>query len=163
MNFSSVKEYFYRLHSRCYALLLLPLVLLIALYALQRFAGLTLAVPDEETLFILNIVLPVVVVLELTSVHLVAYLKMKNIRQMKGMGDRLDSYASLITIKMIIGVSSSVIVLAGLMLTEEELFIGYFVVCLAFILFQRPTPKRLSNQLQLKGDERELILKGELV
>lgn len=163
MNFSSVKEYFYRLQSRCYALLLLPLLLLIALYTLQRFAGLTLAVQDEETVLILNIVFPVAVILELTSVHLVAYLKIKKIRQMKGMGDRLDGYASLITLKMMIGVSSSVIVLAGLVLTEEELFIGYFVVCLLFILFQRPTPKQLSNQLQLKGDERELILKGELI
>ena len=56
MEFSSIKEYFYRLQSRCYALLLLPLLLLIALYLLQRFASLTFTALDEDTVFILNIV-----------------------------------------------------------------------------------------------------------
>ncbi|PZR38002.1 MAG: hypothetical protein DI538_10790 [Azospira oryzae] len=163
MKFSSIKEYFYRLQSRCYALLLLPLVLLITQYLFQRFAHLNLVLLDEEIVFYLKIIVPFVAVLELTSVHLVVYLKLKSIRQMKGMGDRLDRYASLATLKMSIGVSSSVIVLVGFMLTAEEWFIGFFMICLLYILLQRPTPKRLSGQLQLKGDERELILKGELV
>ena len=163
MNFSSIKEYFYRLQSRCYALLLLPVLLLIAIYAMQRFTSLSFTTEDTELVFVLKIVLPAMALLELTSVHLVAFLKLKKIRKLRGMGERLDAYAILVTMKMIAGDVASVMMLAGLILTGEELFIGFFMLCLIFILFQRPTPARLSRQLQLKGDEKELILKGELV
>ena len=162
MNFSSIKEYFYRLQSRCYALVLLSVMLLIAIYAAQRFANLIFTTNDVQLIFVLKIALPVLAVLELTSVHLVAYLKLKKTRKLKGMGERLDEYASLLTLKMIAGVSASFFMLAGLAFTADQLFIVFFALALLSILFQRPTPSRLSKQLKLKGDERELILKGEL-
>ena len=163
MNFSSIKEYFYRLQSRCYALLLLPVLLLIALYAMQRFTSLRFTILNDDLIFLVQIALPAIALLELTSVHLVAFLKLKKIRKLRGMGERLDAYAILVTMKMIAGDVASVMMLAGLILTGEELFIGFFMLCLIFILLQRATPARLSRQLQLKGDEKELILKGELV
>ena len=163
MNFSSIKEYFYRLQSRCYAFVLLPVLLLIALYAMQRFTSLHFTTLNDDLIFSVQIALPAMALLELTSVHLAAFLKLKKIRKLKGMGERLDAYAILVTMKMIAGDVASVMMLAGLVLTGEELFIGFFMLCLAFILFQRPTPARLSRQLQLRGDEKELILKGELV
>jgi len=163
MNFSSIKEYFYRLQSRCYALLLFPVMLLIAIYAVQRFANLSFTSEDAELVLVLKIALPAFAVLELTSVHLVAHLKLKKMRKLKGMGERLDQYAALTTLKMIAGVSASFIVSAGLVFTTDQLFIVFYVLSLLYILFQRPTPWRLSKQLQLKGDERELIIKGELV
>ena len=163
MNFSSIKEYFYRLQSRCYALVLLPVMLLITIYAMQRFANLIFTTEEADLAFVLKIALPVVAILKLTSVHLVTYFKLKKMRKLKGMGERLDQYASLVTLKMIAGVFASFFMLVGLALTADQLFIAFFLLSLLYILVQRPTPSRLSRQLKLKGDERELILKGELV
>lgn len=163
MNFSSIKEYFYHLQSRCYALLLLPLCFIIVYYALLIFTPIRFLLDKEEAIFLIRFVFPFLALLELTSVYLLTVLQLRKVKKMPGMGDRLDKYAAVITARMAAGVFTCFLMVVGFALTDEKLFLLFFTIGLLFIFFQRPTPERVAAQLQLKGDERELIIKGELV
>lgn len=161
MKFSSIKEYFYKLQSRCYALLLLPLALIIAFYVISR-TGENLFQFDEHLKILLLILFPSIALIELTTVHLVLRRRLKQMRKIPGLGDKLDRYVSISSTATAASISASLLMLVGLFLTGDELFTVFFFVCVGLVYLQRPTPLYFSKQLQLKGDERELILKGKL-
>jgi hypothetical protein len=161
MKFSSIKEYFYKLQSRCYALLMLPLALIIAFYVISRSKD-NLFQFDEPFKVLLRILFPSIAFIELTTVHLVLKEKLKQIRKIPGLGDKLDKYVSITSMATAASISASLLMLTGLFLTGDELFTVLFFVCVGLVYLQRPTPLYFSKQLQLKGDERELILKGKL-
>jgi hypothetical protein len=163
MKFSSIKEFFYKLQSMCYAFLLLPLGLLIALYAVPQQLITPFWIEDTATISLLRILLPVIALIELTTVHWVIRTKLKTISTLPSLGDRLDKYVPLAFMRTLSAVFVSFLMLIGIFLTGDSWFTGYTIVMLLIIFFQRPTPAGVSNQLQLRGNEKELILKGELV
>jgi hypothetical protein len=163
MKFSSIKEFFYKLQSMCYAFLLLPLSVLIALSALpQRFIT-PFWIEDNYTIMLLRVIFPLLALIELTTVHWVIRTKLKIILTLPSLGDRLDKYVPLAYLRTGSAVGVALVMLLGLFLTGDVWFTGYTVVMLIIIFWQRPTPESVSRQLQLRGNEKELILKGELV
>jgi hypothetical protein len=163
MKFSSIKEFFYKLQSRCYALLLLPLAIVIAFYLAPQIAADLFIITDQEMLLLLKIIFPIIAIIELTTVHLVIRSKLKKIVIIPGLGDRLDAYVPLTMIRNTTGIFVSMIMLTGLYLTSDILFTGYTIVMLLIVFIQRPTPAGVVRHLELRGSEKELILKGELV
>jgi hypothetical protein len=163
MKFSSIKEFFYKLQSMCYAMLLLPLGILIVLYLVPGLLYSSFTIEDEQTVVLLLIIFPAVALLELTIVHLFLSARLDAISKLSGFGDRLDRYVPIAFIRTAAGVFLSIAMLVGLWLTGDSWFTGYAIAILAFIFLQRPTPENLCRQLKLKGNERELILRGELI
>ncbi len=163
MKFSSIKEYFYKLQSMCYALSLFPLAAMIALYAVPEALSAPFIIADAETVYWLQLVLPVVALIELTTVHWVIRVKLNKIIPMPSLGDRLDQFVPLAFIRTVTAVVASLLMLVALFLTGNIWFTGYAVALLLIVFLQRPTPTAVVSQLQLRGNEKELILKGELV
>lgn len=163
MKFSSIKEFFYKLQSMCYAFLLLPLGILIALYAVPQQLFIPFWIEDENVIQLLRIGFPIVALIELTTVHWVIRTKLKTISTLPSLGDRLDRYVPLAFIRTGSAVALSLLMLIGLFLTGDVWFTGYTVTILLIVFLQRPTPGTVSRHLQLRGNEKELILKGELV
>jgi len=163
MKFSSIKEFFYKLQSMCYAFLLLPLGILIALYAVPQLLITPFWIEDEDTIQLLLTLFPLIALVELTTVHWAIGTKLKIISTMPSLGDRLDRYVPLAFIRTGSAVFVSLLMLTGVFLTGNLWFTGYTVMMLVIIFLQRPTPSSVSSQLQLKGNEKELIMKGELV
>jgi hypothetical protein len=51
---------------------------------------------------------------------------------------------------------------AGLFLTGSEWFAIYFLGLVVWLVFQWPSPRRVSKDLKLRGDEKQMVLtKGE--
>jgi len=163
MKFSSIKEFFYKLQSMCYALLLLPLGILIALYLVPSLWNYSMRIEEEQTVFLLRIAFPIIALVELTTVHLVARMKLKKISKLPSLGDRMDNYVPIAYLRTVSGVTLALLMLAGFYVTADTWFTGYTTAILLIIFLQRPTPTNLSRDLELKGNERELIMKGELV
>lgn len=163
MKFSSIKEYFYKLQSMCYACMLLPLAVMILLYAIPRALSSGFFMNDKELIQWLLIAFPVFVLIELTTVHWVIHILLKRMITMPGMGDRLDKYVSVVVIRTATGVMMSLLMLLGLYSTGDVFFTGYAVAMLGIVFLQRPTPAGVVSDLKLRGSEKELILKGELV
>jgi hypothetical protein len=162
MQFSSIKEFFYKLQSISYIVLLLPLAVTIVWYVVPRAADLLILVEDQQLIELLRVAFPLFALAELTTVHLVIHSKLKKIIPMPGLGDRLDKYVPLSFIRIVSSMTVSLVMLIGLFITHDVWFMGYAATMILIIFLQRPTPQRVSRQLKLKGNERELIIKGEL-
>ncbi len=158
MKFNSVKEYFYKLNTTGYQLMMLPLIPFILHYAqsIVKLPGLILF--NEQisgTLF-----LPVcgLGLITLTTVQIMTKKKANVIAKEVGLGIKLEKLGTLLTLKM---VALSIMVLLmplALLFSGNEYFNISFGVFVLWFFFQWPTPGRVSRLLKLRGDEREMVI-----
>jgi len=104
----------------------------------------------------------VLILITLTIVHLEVYKRLKHHSQVVGLGKKLDLYYLVVQMKMKTILGVSLFLAAGLLSTGHEWFTIYFGGMIVWFLFQWPTPKMVSRQLKLKGDERTMVItKGD--
>jgi hypothetical protein len=158
MNFSSVKEYFYKMYNVCYAITLIPLAVFIYIYMELRAGGILPLVKDEEWVLGGMVCLIILGITTLTIVHLLTRKASRILAKEAGLGIKLDGYYSIAIRRIVTGTAVSVAMGAGLYATGNEIFSLVFLLILSWMAFQWPTSARLCKDLSLKGDEREMIL-----
>ncbi|HRK53168.1 MAG TPA: hypothetical protein PK185_04585 [Cyclobacteriaceae bacterium] len=158
MKFSSIKEYFYKLNNLCYVITLIPLGLFIFLYLKMQEGKIYAIIQEQQYLLITQIAVFVLCAVILTIVHLGVKKKMKTYSRELGLGNKMTKYFYLSLNRIALGAFTSVLVAAGLLITGSEIFSVYFLGILLWMAYQWPTPKKMCAELQLKGDEREMIL-----
>ncbi|MEQ9592088.1 MAG: hypothetical protein RLN86_05785 [Cyclobacteriaceae bacterium] len=158
MKFSSIKEYFYKLYNICYLITLFPLGIFIYLYLQMQVGKLNSLVQEAGQILIFQIGLATISLAVLTTVHLVMKRRIKKIRTVPSLGDRLEYYYYYSIQRMMgIAVASSFMAL-GLWLTNSDLFSILYLVILIWLSLQWPSPKMACKDLALRGDEREMVL-----
>ncbi len=161
MNFT-LKEYFYKLYNRSMIMMLLPIAEFLAIYYLILSGILPRIVEDELGLQILLISIPILVLMLLTIVQLEAGKRCKKIADESSLGKKMDLYLPVARRKINSLVWVSFLLAIGFFLTSDERFSIYFGVIIIWCAWQWPTPRRVSNDLKLKGDERKMVMtKGE--
>ena len=80
MNFSSIKEYFYKLYNICYLITLFPLAIFIYLYLQMQVGKINSLLQESDQILILQVGFAVVALAALTTVHLVMKRKFRKIR-----------------------------------------------------------------------------------
>jgi len=161
MNFT-LKEYFYKLYNRSLVMMLLPIAEFLAIYYLILSDILSKIVEDELIDQILLIAVPIIVLVILTIVHLEVQKRCKKIADEPSLGRRLDLYQPIAKRKINSVVWVSFLLAIGFFLTSDELFSIYFAVIIIWYAWHWPSPRRVSNDLQLKGDERKMVMtKGD--
>lgn len=158
MNFSSIKEYFYKLTNRCYLLVLLPLLVFVYLYFQMQSKKIFPTIQDEELITLILAGITLMCLVNLTTVHLLAKKRLVRYSTEPGLGHKLDRYLEIIMLRVGAGSASSLLMALGLLLTGSELFSLLFMLILIWILFQWPSSKKACNDLRLKGDEYEMVL-----
>jgi hypothetical protein len=158
MNFSSLKEYFYKLGNRCYLLVLLPLALFIYLFRQLMTKQIEPLVQDERLVDIIIGTLCVFGLVNLTTVYGMARQRLKKYAAEVGLAGKLDRYYEIVMFRIAASSASSLMMAAGLVLTGSELFGIFFMGILLWTLFQWPSSRRACRDLQLKGDEYEMVL-----
>jgi hypothetical protein len=158
MNFSSLKEYFYKLGNRCYLLVLLPLALFIYLFHQLMTKQIEPIVQDESLVDIVIVTLCVFALVNLTTVHGVAKRRLKKYVAEVGLGRKLDRYHEIVLFRIGASSASSLMMAAGLLLTGGELFGILFIGILLWTLLQWPSSSKACRDLQLKGDEYDMVL-----
>ena len=157
MNFSSVKEYFYKLGSRCYLLILLPLGVFIYLFRQLMANQIEPMIKDETLVYIIIAILCAFALVNLTTVHWVSKGRLKKYSAEVGLGRKLDRYHETVMFRIAACSASSLMMAAGLLLTGSELFGFLFLAILAWTLVQWPTARKACRDLQLKGDEYDMV------
>ena len=158
MNFSSIKEYFYKLTNRCYLLVLLPLLTFVYLYFQFRSKKIIPIIQSEQHVTFILIGCAIACILNLTTVHLLARKRLVRYATETGLGNKLDRYYEIIVLRVGAGSASSLLMAVGLLLTGHEFFSLLFMLILIWILFQWPSSKKACKDLRLKGDEYEMVL-----
>lgn len=162
MKFNSVKEYFYKLNNTGYQLMMVPLILFILFYSqsIIHLSGFTIL--SQEISRILFYVLCGVSSIALTVVQITTIKSATMIAKEVGLGIKLEKLGTVLKRKMTI---LSVIILLmplALLLTGDNYFSLGFGALVIWFFLQWPTPGRVCSLLQLRGDEKEMVLtRGE--
>ncbi len=158
MKYNSVPEYFYKLYGRLYALILLPLICFGLLYWEMKTGNIEPISQDIQ----LNQLLLLVVILALLAEWIISFFlfrtKVKSILTLGSLGERLDHYYRFTLIRFALMVSGLVMLAVGLFVTRDQYFTILFVASMVGLGFLWPTSAKVCDDLQLKGDERKLIL-----
>ena len=156
MNFISITQYFNKLHSALFALMIVPLLLFIALYFLLPEMP---PVPRTEYFILREYCIMIV------SAVLVAWLmatiifnkKIKSARNEQGLGAKLDKYFQITIVRYRLLSTASLLMAFGLYLTRSDIFSGLYLAGLIVSAVLWPTGRKVTHDLRLKGDEREMV------
>ena len=156
MKFLSIKEYFYKLNTIGFILLLMPMVLFIFLYFYQ--------IDHRPMLHDINHVLLVgksmlaVLMTVLTIVHWAWVVKVRRLRKVVELANKMDGYFLLALTKMSFYCGASFLMALGFYLTGHSGFTAVFILLLLGTAFQWPTPAAFSRQMRLGHIERDIIM-----
>ncbi len=150
MNFITIGQYFNKLQSVLLLLLITPLLVFITLF----FLGTQTPQQPRTEYFI---VLPAIVFCDWLLVVILFNKKIKSVRKEQGLGIKLDQYFRLTIIRFSLLSSGSMVMAVGLYLTRSDIFTGIFIGGLAFSAILWPSARKVSNDLLLKGAEREMV------
>ena len=157
MNFSSLKEYFYKQYNACLLRMLLPMGVFLLIYYLSLSEMISPYIQAEELIDFLRFAYLALMLITLTIVHLEVYKNLKHHSQVVGLGKKLDLYYLVVRTRMKTLLVISLFLAAGFLFTGHQSFTIYFGGMMGWFLFQWPTPKTVSRQLKLKGDERTMV------
>jgi hypothetical protein len=162
MNFSSLREFFYKVYNICLIVMFIPIAVFLAAYYLLLTNKVSAIVVEENMLNTILVTFPIIAIFILTIVHLQAGKRFSRLMPEPSLGIRLEQYFPIAFLRIAGVVISSTLMALGLFLTGNEYFTIYFSVLLIWLFFIWPTPTRVSKDLKLKGDEQKMVLtKGE--
>jgi hypothetical protein len=157
MNFSSLREYFYKLNNRCFVSVLLPLFVFIFLYFELQSKKILPLLQGEFIIRVAMVGLCAVALINLTTVHWLSLKRLRVYATEKGLGNKLDRYAEVISFRFGAGCASSLVLAIGAIATGSELFGLVFLLLLLWMAFQWPTSGKACRALRLKGDEYQMV------
>ena len=157
MNFSSIREYFYKLNSRCYIFVLVPLAAFIFIYFYREERK---ALPPIQDAWIGQIILIgacLITLINLTTVHWLSRKRLRTYALLVGLGNKLDKYYEIILLRFNASCITALLMAVGALLTENENFGFCFIIILLWMALQWPTSRKACRELELKGDEYEMV------
>ena len=150
MNFLTIGQYFNKLQSTLLLILIVPLLTFTALFFVT--AGF---LKDEQSAY--YIVFSAAVFLDWTIALIIFNKKIESARNQQGLGAKLDKYFTLTIVRYSILSSASLLLAVGLYLSGSDVFIVLYVAGLLLAAVLWPTPAKVSRDLRLRGDEREMV------
>lgn len=158
MKYNSVREYFYKFHNVLYLFILLPLLVFTFLYYAIQSNFIQSPYKDDD--FLIRIV--VIAALFITSIDwivtfVLVHVKLKQIRTFPSLGERLDRYYALTTVRFVLITFDSVLLAFAYFMTEAQLLTIASVANLALLVFLWPSTRKVCRDLQLRGDEYTLV------
>lgn len=152
MQFISITEYFYKLYSAILLITLPPITSFIALY-LQP-VELQKDIEKEPTAFLLFSC----AVLFLWAAMLIFFnKKIKSLRIRQGLRQKLEKYFGLTIVRYLTFCLTGMVLAAGFYVLRNDFFTYFFVAQLLLAAMLWPMPSKVSRDLKLKGDEREMV------
>ncbi|MBX2963927.1 MAG: hypothetical protein KF687_15555 [Cyclobacteriaceae bacterium] len=156
MNFHSLQQYFYKLYGTLFLLILIPLaVVIISPYARSTEPMIWIAqLPDHQ--IVVYVVCGVVINLWVLALA-IFFNRLRNLRTVISLGERLSAYANLTIVRSILFSVGLLLLALGYMLVESRWLMIIFFTSLVVPIVLWPFPSRVCSHLKLKGDERMVV------
>lgn len=149
MDFTTINEYFYKLFSRLLLILILPIFSFIVLHLLPQ-TGLG----NSEK--VLQAVIPTVVVIWIIGLYL-NFKKINAARNGQGLRDKLEKYWSLTIVRFSMIAFVSLVLAVGFAFSQDNSLTYAFLFHLLIAAIIWPHAPRVSKELRLRGDERQMV------
>ena len=158
MRYSSLREYFYKMHNFLYAIILFPFLVFVVLYW-QLQQG-NIEGPLKLNDWYRDIMLAgcgLILTLDWILSSVLFWRGLKAAHTLESLGLKLDRYFSFVLFRFAIVVSGALTLAVAFYLTENQSFTIIFVMNMFLLVLFWPTPAKVCNDLLLKGDERTLV------
>ena len=156
MKFQSIKEYFYKLTTIGFILLLLPLVVFIFLY--YYLGNQEQAITDQQSEILLISALVIIFLITLTIVHWLYNIRVRRLRKLIELAMKMDGFFSLTFLKLSTYCTCGLISSVGFYLTANSMFTGLFILIAIAAVIQWPSPSSFCRRMNLRGPERDMVL-----
>ena len=159
MRYNSIGEYFYRLSNRCLVLALIPVILVWIAYLINQYflSGLPWLQPGQKILLIAIGGVGIIIILIFWVQAGVVKSKLKKILTEPSLGVKIKQYIPIVLIRF--RSFSFMLLMIGLsvFLTAELLFLYLLLVPLLLFMTYWPVRWRVSKDLRLKHEEKEIL------
>lgn len=156
MIFLSIREYFYKLNTIGFILLLLPTAGFIFLYYYTIDHAPMMG--DEASMQLIMSILFGVCLLDLTIVHWLERARIKKLNANIELVNKMDGYFTLSIVRMAMYCLCCLLMGAGFYLTGSTWFSFAFVFLIVAYILQWPSARRFCRQLRLRKDERDMVV-----
>ena len=156
MKFLSIQEYFYKLNTIGFILLLLPMVAFIFLYY-----GLIYYIPplpSSQSIFLVMEIAIAISFIALTTVYWACRVRMGRLSKLIELARKMDGYYSITLLRMGTYGGCSLLMAAGFFATGESWFTALFIVIALGMVLQWPSRPKFCRQFGLRGGERDMIM-----
>jgi hypothetical protein len=158
MKFHSIKEYFYKLTTIGFILLLPPFFAFIFLYSYMMTNR--PVYPGHRVEIVLLSFSSLIFLMVLTIVHWVYFNRLRKIKKRLELASKMDGFYSISVMRMSAYCACGIMGAIGFYLTASPLFTAMFVLEVAIGVFQWPSPSAFCRTLSLRGAERDMIIHG---
>jgi hypothetical protein len=159
MKYNSIGEYFYKLSNRCLGLILLPILLVLAIYLVSNYVVNTpnwIAITQLSGDQLITLEVGILAVLMTIQLLLTAR-STKRLKREPSLGARMIGYVSVVMTRSLIS-SSMLLICGGLTFFSSNLNLLYpLPLVAALFFFYWPTPGRMATDLKLKPEERKIM------
>lgn len=159
MKYNSIGEYFYKLSNRCLGLILLPMLVVLAVYLVSNYvfnAPNWIAIVHLSGGQLITLEVGILAVLMIVQLLLAAR-DLKRLKREPSLGTRMTGYAPAVMTRSLI-FSFMLLVCGGLTFFSGDLNLLYpLPAVVALFLFYWPTPGRMAIDLKLKPEERKIM------
>ena len=155
MKFLSIKEFFYKLNTIGFILLLVPMSAFIFLF--YRPGNLTPMINEETQIDGLLKGAIAILLLVLTTVHWLKKIKVRKLKKLIELARKMDGYAEIFLVRMVIYSAYLLMMVLGYYLTSSLLFTGLFMLMVMITFLQWPRRSTFSSLLDLNNNERIMI------
>ncbi len=159
MKYNSLREYFYKLHNLLYGIILMPFLVFVVLYWQMQQGNIEGPFRFNEPYS--NLMLGLFSLIVFIDGIIAGYLYtkgMKAAQKLDSLGKKLDRFFSFTVLRFTLVISGSLTFAIGFYLTENQFFTVLLGLNISVLLLFWPTPSKVCNDLQLKGDEKTLVL-----
>jgi hypothetical protein len=150
MDFTSIKEYFYKLYSYLLIIMLVPIFIFIAVNILPSDRN--LVVTSEQSMMITT-----VIVLILITSLIFHNKKIKSIRNRQGLREKLEKYFELTIVRYTSFCVCCVALAFAYYYSNDAIFLYLFLVHLIVSAVVWPLSSKVSRDLKLRGDEYQMV------
>lgn len=156
MKFLSIKEFFYKLNTIGFILLLLPLMAFVFLYYTPAMAE--PVITGEDAINGLAFGLGITFVANLTIVHWVKLFRVKKLKKLLEISKKMDGYAGIFLFRAINYSIFSLLAALGFYWTESVYFAGLFFFIVLVTAIQWPSRSAFCKLLDVNANERRMIM-----
>ena len=150
MNFITINQYFNKLQIAFLVSLMGPLLVFIAFYFFATESKQELSID-----YYLGI--PALALLAWFLALTIFNKKIKSVRNAQGLGAKLEKYFSITIVRYCLVSLANLILAGGFYVTRGDVFTALYLVSMVLSTFFWPTGRKVSGDLMLRGDEREMV------
>lgn len=157
MRYQTISEYFYKLYSILFLIVLMPLGVFVFVYGATQLGKLVhpMAGSGESAFVVYGSA--VVIAMDWVISTVLFNRSLKAARTLVSLGERLDKYYTLTVVRFGLIVSGLLLLSIGFYLIGDQLLTALLILSLVLLGFLWPFPSKVCNDLALKEDERKVI------